>query len=144
MIMRMPSRTAITLSEPDGRKLTISPIITVTTPRKSVACQVLAAINPAGVSWSSVDMGGLLDPFPGHRVDQARRGDAGEGRVAFRAVTAAGGSLPALPSRHDPLPRRGRVPHPQRVTRGPWVRAGRERRQRMASRWQPHGGMATN
>jgi hypothetical protein len=46
------------------------------------------------------------------------------GRAASRAVTAAKGSLPELPSWHDPPPRRGRAAHPERVIRGPGPAAG--------------------
>ena len=55
-------------------------------------------------------------------------------RAAFRAVTAARGSLPELPSWPDPPPRRGRAAHPERVIRRPGASAWRVRRQRTASR----------
>ena len=105
MIMRMPIRTAITASEPDGRKLTISPSITVTTPRNSVACHVLAARTAAGTSSSSGSMNRLLDPYP--------PGIAGAGLYPLK------GRFPHR--RHGMiLPRApGRRPHPWGASRGP-------------------------
>src|SRR6266536_1605053 len=89
MTNQIPSRTAITFSDPVGWKLTMSPRIRVAAPRDSVACQVAAIIPGAddGVPYSSLTTG---TPFPFFRAQGALAG-ADVRRACQQAASPAAG-----------------------------------------------------
>jgi hypothetical protein len=66
----MPISTATTLSEPVGWRATTSPSISVTTPRKSVACQEPATVRAGGRSVSS-SSGCICHTFLSDRMERA-------------------------------------------------------------------------
>jgi hypothetical protein len=90
-IMRTPSRTASTFSEPVGWKLTMTPRINVKTPRNSIACQD-PAITPGDAGWApcsseTIDAPYIVSPEqPGDRPNRARASAITDARRAGRRV----------------------------------------------------------